>query len=70
MSEFVSDRRIWQSALLRDAEREYEINTGEKMRSWQRIAVARFSRNLAALDGDLLPGTYDLTLAARSIEGT
>ena len=64
---FVSDRRIWQSALLKDAEREYGINTGESMRSWQRISVARFSRNLAALDGDLLPGTYDLTLAARSI---
>ncbi|MFL6447064.1 MAG: hypothetical protein ACJ746_05175 [Bryobacteraceae bacterium] len=67
LTAFVSDRRIWQSALLKDAEREYEINTGEKMRSWQRLAVARFSRNLAALDGDLLPGTYDLTLAARSI---
>jgi hypothetical protein len=64
---FVSDRRIWQSALLKDAEREYAISTGESMRSWQRISVARFSRNLAALDGDLLPGTYDLTLAARSI---
>jgi hypothetical protein len=63
----VTDRRIWQSALLKDAEREYQINTGETMRSWQRIAVARFSRNLAAVDGDLLPGTYDLTLAARSI---
>ncbi len=67
LSDFVSDRRTWQSALLKDAEREYEINTGEKMRSWQRLSVARFSRNLAALDGDLLPGTYDLTLAARSI---
>ncbi len=67
LSEFVSDRRVWQSALLKDAEREYEISTGETMRSWQRISVARFSRNLAALDGDLLPGTYDLTLAARSI---
>lgn len=67
LAEFVSDRRMWQSALLRDAEREYGINTGETMRSWQRIAMARFSRNLAALDGDLLPGIYDLTLAARSI---
>jgi hypothetical protein len=67
LGEFVSDRRVWQSSLLRDAEREYEINTGEKMRSWQRISLARFSRNLAALDADLFPGTYDLTLAARSI---
>src|SRR4051812_48801011 len=67
LREFVSDRRTWQSALLKDAEREYEITTGETMRSWQRISFARFSRNLAALDGDLLPGTYDLALAARSI---
>jgi hypothetical protein len=67
LNEFVSDRRAWQSALLKDAEREYEITTGETMRSWQRISFARFSRNLAALDGDLLPGTYDLALAARSV---
>ena len=28
---------------------------------------AKFSRNLAVLDGHLVPGVYDLTLAARSI---
>jgi len=61
------DRRIWQLALLRDAEREYEINTGEKMRSWQRLALAKFTRNLAMLDGHLIPGIYDLALGARSI---
>ena len=61
------DRRRWQLALLREAEREYAINTGDEMRSWQRLAMAKFSRNLAMLDGHLLPGVYDLTLAARSI---
>ena len=33
------------------AEKEYEINTGEKMQSWQRLLLAKFSRNLAVLDG-------------------
>ncbi len=61
------DRRRLQLALLREAEKEYTINTGEEVRSWQRLAVAKFTRNLAMLDGQLLPGVYDMTLAARSI---
>jgi hypothetical protein len=61
------DRRRLQLALLRDAEKEYAINTGDEMRSWQRLAMAKFSRNLAMLEGHLLPGVYDLTLAARSV---
>lgn len=61
------DRRRWQLALLREAEKEYAINTGEKMQSWQRLSLAKFSRNLAMLDAQLMPGVYDLTLAARSI---
>jgi hypothetical protein len=61
------ERRHWQLALLREAEREYAINTGESIRSWQRLMLAKFSRNLALLDAHLLPGTYDLTLGARSI---
>lgn len=64
---FQLDRPRWQLALLRDAEKEYFINTGEKMRSWQRRSLARFTRNLAVLDGYLLPGVYDLTLGARAI---
>ncbi len=61
------ERPQWQLRLLKDAEKEYEINTGEKMQSWQRISLAKFSRNLALLDGRLIPGGYDLALAARSI---
>jgi len=61
------DRRKNQLALLKDAEKEYVINTGDQIRGWQRIGLARFSRNLALLDRNLMPGVYDLTLAARSI---
>jgi hypothetical protein len=60
-------RLDWQLRLLRAAETEYEINTGDKVQSWQRLLLAKFSRNLAILDGRLIPGIYDLTLAARSI---
>jgi hypothetical protein len=55
LSVFRLDRPRWQLQLLREAEKEYEINTGEKMQSWQRITLAKFSRNLATLDGHLIP---------------
>jgi hypothetical protein len=64
---FELDRLRWQLALLRDAQREYEINTGEKIQSWQRLSLAKFSRNLALLDARLVPGLYDIALGARSI---
>ncbi len=61
------ERLAWQLRLLRASEKEYEINTGDKMQSWQRLLLAKFSRNLAVLDGRLIPGIYDLTLASRGI---
>jgi hypothetical protein len=61
------DRPRWQLSLLRDAEKEYTVTTGEAMHSWQRRSLAKFTRNLAMLDGHLVPGVYDLTLGARSI---
>ncbi|MBV9157440.1 MAG: hypothetical protein JO097_14340 [Acidobacteriaceae bacterium] len=61
------DRTRWQLALLREAEKEYAINTGEKIQSWQRLALAKFTRNLAVLDARLIAGAYDLALGARSI---
>ena len=61
------NRPQWQLALLREAESEYTINTGDRMQTWQRISLAKFGRNLALLDQHLLPGVFDLTLAARSI---
>ena len=66
-TEISIDRPRWQLMLLREAEREYSINTGEAMQSWQRRQLAKFSRNLAMLDARLIPGIYDLTVAARSI---
>lgn len=61
------DRPRWQMALLREAQKEYEANTGDTIQSWQRISLAKFTRNLAMLDAHLVPGIYDLTLGARSI---
>ncbi|HEX4169411.1 MAG TPA: hypothetical protein VHZ55_28450 [Bryobacteraceae bacterium] len=67
LAEAPVDRPRWQLDLLREAEAEYAVNTGERMQSWHRVTLAKFARNLALLDRDLLPGAYDLTLAARSI---
>ncbi len=61
------DRPRWQLELLKEAEAEYTVNTGDRMQSWQRVTLAKFARNLALLDRDLLPGAYDLTLGARSV---
>ena len=61
------ERLRWQLELLREAEQEYCINTGDSIHSWQRRLIAKFARNLALLDAQLVSGVYDLTLAARSI---
>lgn len=67
LTSFQLNRPRWQLVLFRDAEKEYAINTGDQIHSWQRRSLAKFTRNLAMLDGHLVAGTYDLTLAARSI---
>jgi len=64
---FELDRPRSQLSMLREAEKEYAVNTGDRMQSWQRRALAKFSRNLAMLDARLIPGVYDLTLSARAI---
>lgn len=61
------DRRRVQYELLKEAERSYEKATGEKIAHWQRLLVARFSRNLALSSGELAPSLFDLTTAARSV---
>ncbi len=65
--ESLIDRPRVQVALLREAETSYQKNTGEKVEHWQRILLARYSRNLAIAAGDLTASLYDLTVAARSI---
>jgi hypothetical protein len=61
------DRRRVQFALLREAEKNYELNTGDKMHAWQRRLLARYSRNLAVMNQDLAASLYDITISARSI---
>ena len=53
--------------LFREAEKDYAKNTGDKMEYWQRRMLARFTRNLASISGDLMAGVFDLTVAARSV---
>ncbi len=61
------DRPRTQYDLLREAEQAYQKNTGERIQHWQRRMMARFTRNLAWLGGDLVAGLFDITVAARSI---
>jgi hypothetical protein len=53
--------------LLREAEAKYRASTGEKLAHWQRRSIARYTRNLAHVSGDLIAGVYDLAVAARSV---
>src|ERR1700691_5747908 len=61
------DRRHAQLALYRDAEKSYEVSTGEHVQHWQRRLLARYARNLALADRALMPGVFAVTVAARSI---
>jgi hypothetical protein len=61
------DRRHAQLAVFRQAEKEYEANTGERVAHWQRRLLARYSRNLALAGHDLCAGLFDLTVAARGV---
>ncbi len=61
------DRRRVQYALFKEAEGDYAKNTGEKLSHWQRRMLARYTRNLAMMNRDLVASLFDLTVAARSI---
>ena len=61
------DRRHAQLALFREAEKEYEISTGDEIAHWQRRLLARYTRNLALASNQLSAGLFDLTTAARNI---
>jgi hypothetical protein len=63
----VLDRPRVQLDLLREAEGKYSSSTGERLAHWQRRMVARFTRNLAHISGDLMASVYDLAVAARSV---
>jgi hypothetical protein len=61
------DRPRVQMEVLRVAETNYEQNTGEKLAHWHRRLLARYSRNLAAVNHELVASLFDLAVAARSI---
>src|SRR5580658_141271 len=61
------DRPKVQLALMREAELKYTESTGEKVAHWQRRLIARYTRNLAHMSGDLTANVDDLAVAARSI---
>ncbi|MGA9627330.1 MAG: hypothetical protein WBL65_02170 [Bryobacteraceae bacterium] len=63
------DRRHAQLAVFREAEKQYEASTGERIAHWQRRLLARYTRNLALAANDLSAGLYDLAVAARAIAG-
>ncbi|HMD70788.1 MAG TPA: hypothetical protein VKF41_05560 [Bryobacteraceae bacterium] len=61
------DRRHAQLAVFREAEKNYEASTGERLAHWQRRLLARYARNLALGGGGLSAGIFELTVAARGI---
>jgi hypothetical protein len=63
----VLDRPRVQLDLMREAAAKYASSTGEKLAHWQRRMIARYTRNLAHISGDLVAGVYDLAVAARSV---
>jgi len=61
------DRRHIQMKLLKEAEQNYEAQTGDRVSHWQRRMMARYTRNLAMMENQLVAGLFDLTVAARAI---
>jgi hypothetical protein len=61
------DRQRINLDLLREAEVFYNKNTGDTVAFWQRRLIAKYTRNLARVSGDLVAGLFDLTVAARGI---
>jgi hypothetical protein len=61
------DRQRANFDLLREAEAHYHKNTGDTVAHWQRRLLAKYTRNLARTNHDLVAGLFDVTVAARSI---
>jgi hypothetical protein len=59
------DRQRIHLRLFEQAAGHYRQETGERMHLWQKRAFFRFSRNYAALSGQLLPDLFQLLAAAR-----
>jgi len=61
------DKPRVQYELLREAETTYQESTGEKLQYWHRRLLAKYSRNLAQISGELTCRAFDMAVAARSI---
>jgi hypothetical protein len=61
------DRPRVQLEVMRHAEQTYKTNTGEEMKHWQRLQLAKYTRNLAMIEGRLTAGVFDMSVAARGI---
>jgi hypothetical protein len=61
------DRPRVQLDLLAEAAGKYTLSTGEKLAHWHRRMMARYTRNLAHISGELVANVYDLAVAARSV---
>jgi hypothetical protein len=61
------DRLHAQLDVLRYAESTYTQNTGDEVVHWQRRLLAKYARNLAFSERELVASLFDLTSAARSI---
>ena len=61
------DRPRVQLDVLKHAEAAYEKSTGDKLAYWHRRAIAKYSRNLAMVNGELTCGVFDMCVAARSV---
>ncbi len=61
------DRQRLHVRLFSETQHRYETKTGESVAVWQRRLWARYTRNLAVLQNQLLGGLFELTVAARSI---
>ncbi len=61
------DRLKTNLELLKESGVNYAAQTGDRIQSWQRRMLARFTRNLALIDNMLVAGLFDLTTAARSV---
>ena len=61
------DRQRLYLRLFAEAEREYEKNAGEKLAHWQRRLWARYARNLALTQRQLMAGLFDLVVAGRAV---
>jgi hypothetical protein len=63
----IIDRPRVQLEVLRHAEATYKKNTGEEVKHWHRMQIAKFSRNLAMVEGRLVASVFDLSVAARGV---